>query len=70
MVRLNDTAPIPEGADERLDELAVLLARGVLRLAAKKSGFGGRNALEVSAETSLNVTPHAGFPAKREKEVT
>jgi hypothetical protein len=70
MVRLNDTAPVPESADERLAELAALLARGVLRLAAIKSRFRGRNALEVSAETRLNVTPHAEFTAAEEEEVT
>ncbi|NLX57723.1 MAG: hypothetical protein GXY74_01390 [Phycisphaerae bacterium] len=70
MVRLNDTVPIPERADERLDELAALLARGLLRLAAKKTRFRGRNCLEVSAKTSLNVTPNAATPAAELEEVT
>ncbi|NLX60630.1 MAG: hypothetical protein GXY74_16265 [Phycisphaerae bacterium] len=69
MVRLNDAAAIPESADERLDELAALLARGVLRLAAKKTRFQGRNCLEVSGEKSLNVTPNAAEPAAEQKEV-
>jgi hypothetical protein len=69
MVRLNDTAMIPESADERLDELAAILARGVLRLAAKKTRFRSRNCLEVSGEKSLNVTPNAAEPAAERKEV-
>lgn len=56
MVRLNTMAPVPSTPDARMDELAEILARGVLRLAEKKSGFFSKNRLEVPAETRPSVT--------------
>ncbi len=55
MVRINTYVPVPSTADRRLDELAEILARGVLRMAAKKSGFFSKNTLEVPTETRLTV---------------
>jgi len=56
MVCLNTKKRVPSTADARLGELAEILARGVLRMAAKKTRFGPGNRLEVSAETRLSVT--------------
>ena len=56
MVCMNTDARVPSSADARLDELAKILARGVLRMGTKKSGFSGENRLELSAETRLSVT--------------
>ena len=56
MVRMNRTEPMPEAAERRLEELAKILARGVLRVEAKKSGFPGKDRLEVPAKTRLSVT--------------
>ncbi len=56
MVRVNPMGSIPPTADGRLDELAEILARGVLRLVARKTRFSGKNALEIPAETRLSVT--------------
>ena len=56
MVCMNTEAHVPSSADARLDELAGILARGVLRMEAKKSGFCSGNRLDVPAETRLSVT--------------
>ena len=56
MVCLNTQQRVPSTADARLGELAEILARGVLRMAAKKTRFGRENPLEPSAETRLSVT--------------
>jgi hypothetical protein len=55
MVGLTIDAPIPPSRDARLDELAGILARGLLRMAARKSGFPCENRLEVSGKTRLSV---------------
>ena len=56
MVRMNTDADVPSSPEARLHELAEILARGVLRMAAKKSGFCSEKPLEVPAETRLSVT--------------
>jgi len=61
MVCLNTAYTVPPTADGRLDELAGILARGVLRAEAKKSGCGRRNPLELPAETRLSVTTSDGL---------
>lgn len=62
------TAEVPETAEQRLDELATILARGVLRAEAKKSRSSAADPLEVSEETRLSVSPR---PTDRaESEVT
>lgn len=55
MVRINTMAHVPSTPDARMDELAEILARGVLRMAAKKRGFFSKNTLEVPTETRLTV---------------
>jgi hypothetical protein len=56
MVAMNPDGKVPASADERLDELAQILARGVHRLAAKKSRFCGADRLEFPRKTRLSVT--------------
>jgi len=56
MVRLNTMESAPPTADRRLDELAEILARGVLRLEAKENRFKRENRLEFPAKTRLSVT--------------
>ena len=56
MVRLKTDAAVPSSPDARLHELAGILARGVLRMEAKKTCFPSQNRLEVPAETRLSVT--------------
>ena len=56
MVCMNTEARVPSSADARLDELAEILARGMLRMGTKKSRFESENGLELSAETRLSVT--------------
>lgn len=56
MVSLNTDSRVPPSADERLDELAQILARATLRLGTKKSGSKGDKRLELLAKTRLNVT--------------
>ena len=56
MVRLNTMESAPPTADRRLDELAEILARGVLRMEAKKTRFESKIPLEFPAETRLSVT--------------
>ncbi len=56
MVRLNADRRVPSSADERLDELAEILARAMLRMGTKKSGSSRGNRLELSAQTRLSVT--------------
>ncbi len=58
---------VPDCPGRRLDELAEILARGVLRMEAKERGCAGKKRLEVSAETRLTVT-RSGEP--EESEVT
>ena len=67
MVCMNTDARVPSSADARLDELAKILARGMLRMGTKKSGFPGENRLELSAETRLSVT---ASDARNDCEVT
>jgi len=45
MVRMNTAYAVPPTADARLDELAEILARGVLRAEERKSGCGRKTAL-------------------------
>jgi len=45
MVCMNTSCAVPPTVDGRLDELAGILARGVLRAEAKKSGCGRKTAL-------------------------
>lgn len=56
MVRLNVDRRVPSLPDERLDELAQILARGMLRMVTKKSGSDRGNRLDLSAKTRLSVT--------------
>lgn len=58
---------VPATAEERLGELARILARGVLRLETEKSGWKGGKGLEVSAKTRLSVSP---VPTDVKSEVT
>lgn len=61
MARVNRASiDVPADADERLDELAQILARGVLRLETRKSGCDRQVGLEVSAKTRLNVARSNG----------
>jgi hypothetical protein len=62
MVRLNTDRRVPSSADERLDELAEILARAMLRMGTKKSGCGRGNRLELSSKTRLNVTTSNASP--------
>ena len=57
---MNAAQSVPPTADGRLDELAEILTRGVLRAEAKKSGCGRKNSLELPAETRLSVTTSDG----------
>ena len=56
MVCLNIDRRVPSSADERLDELAEILARAMGRMGTKKSRFESENGLELSAKTRLSVT--------------
>ena len=56
MVCLNTDRRVPSSADERLDELAEILARAMLRMGTKKSGSGRDKRLELSTKTRLSVT--------------
>lgn len=56
MVCLNTNRRVPSSADERLDELAEILARAMLRMGTKKSGSGRENRLELPPQTRLSVT--------------
>ena len=56
MVRMNTDRRVPSSADERLDELADILARGMRRMGTKKSGSSRDKRLELSAKTRLSVT--------------
>lgn len=56
MVCLNTDRRVPSSADERLDELAEILARGMRRMGTKKSGSSPDKRLDLSAETRLSVT--------------
>ena len=56
MVRMNTDRRVPSSADERLDELADILARGMRRMGTKKSGSSRDKRLELSAKTRLTVT--------------
>ena len=67
MVCLNTDRRVPSSADERLDELAEILARGMLRMGTKKSGSGRDKRLELSAKTRLSVTTS---DARNDCEVT
>jgi hypothetical protein len=67
MVSLNADRRVPSSADERLDELAEILARAMLRLVTKKTGSRRDKGLELSAETRLSVTTS---DARNDYEVT
>ncbi len=67
MVSLNADRRMPSSADERLDELAEILARAMLRLVTKKTGSRRDKGLELSAETRLSVTTS---DARNDYEVT
>ena len=54
---MNTDARVPFSADARLDELAEILARAVLRMGTKKSGFESGNRLDLPVKTRLSVTP-------------
>ena len=60
------TAEVPTTAEQRLDELATILARGVLRADAKKNGSSAGEPLELSAETRLSVSPRPWERARNE----
>lgn len=53
---MNTDRRVPSSADERLDELADILARGMRRMGTKKSGSSRDTRLELSAKTRLTVT--------------
>lgn len=58
MARMKVTTPdVPGTPDERMEELAQILARGVLRLETKKSGLHRDKRLDVRAKTRLSVSP-------------
>ena len=61
MARVNMDTRVPPSPDDRLDELADILARGMVRLAAKKTGCARENHLAFSAETRLSVTRAEGL---------
>lgn len=67
MVSLNTDRRVPSSGDERLDELAEILARGMLRMGTKKSGSGRDKGLELPAKTRLSVTTSE---ARNDCEVT
>ena len=67
MVCLNTDRRVPSSADARMDELAEILARGMLRMGTKKSGSGRGNRLELPAKTRLSVTTSK---ARNDCEVT
>lgn len=56
MACLNVDRRVPSSADERLDELAEILARAMLRMVTKKSGSSRDNRLEFSSKMRLTVT--------------
>jgi len=56
MVCLNADRAVPSSPDARLNELAEILARAMLRMGTKKSCSKRENALELSSETRLSVT--------------
>ena len=53
---MNTDARVPPSPDERLDELAEILARAMLRMVTKKTRSGRKNRLELSPKTRLSVT--------------
>ena len=58
MARMNVTTPdVPATPDERMEELAQILARGVIRLETKQSGLNREKRLDVPAKTRLSVSP-------------
>ena len=70
MVCMNTEARVPSSADARLDELAEILARGMLRIGTKKSRFESGHGLELSAETRLSVTASDVPELVENREVT
>jgi len=56
MVCLNTDRRVPSSADARMDELAEILARAMLRMGTKKSGSSRDKRLELPAKTRLSVT--------------
>lgn len=63
MTKVKPHAPVPATADGRLAEVAEILAAGLIRLAARKSGSQARNPLELPSETRLSV-PASEQPQK------
>lgn len=75
MVRMIADTHVPPTPDTRLDELAELLARGVLRIEANQSGFDTEEGLDLSVKTRLSVTtsapgPNGQSPGSTDIEVT
>ena len=64
---MNTDARVPSSVDARLDELAEILARAVLRMGTKKSGFESGNRLDLPVKTSPSVTTSDAWD---EREVT
>ncbi len=56
MKRPNPDDIVPPSRDERLDELAEILARGVVRMASRKTGRNCGMGLDLPAETRLSVS--------------
>jgi hypothetical protein len=67
MVCLNTDRRVPSSADGRLDELAEILARAVLRMGTGKTGSSAGTPLELSSKTRLSVTTSK---ASKDCEVT
>ncbi len=53
---MNKEAKVPAAAAARLDELGMILARGLLRREREIAGFSRGNPLEVGAEKRLTTT--------------
>lgn len=56
MTYQNTDHRVPSSADARLDELAAILARAMLRMGTRKSGSGRGDRLDLSSKTRLTVT--------------
>ncbi|HQL76268.1 MAG TPA: hypothetical protein PLD58_24065 [Phycisphaerae bacterium] len=67
MACLSDERRVPSSPDARLDELAEILARAMIRMVTKKSGSSRENALELSSGTRLSVTTSE---TRKDSEVT
>jgi hypothetical protein len=56
MVQINTDHPVPSSADERLDELAEILACAIHRMVTEKSVSHSKTRLDFYFKTRLNVT--------------